>query len=187
MVIANAGVSESTLKLEREVEAATRALFATNVDGVFNTVLPLLAAMKERRAGRIVLMSSLAAPGPLPSGVAYSATKAAVRTYGEALRAAVFRDGVRVNVICPGYVESDMTAANKGPMPGLMSMPAAVRVMTRGIAADVPVIQFPAAMHTMSWALLRVLPPGLLHALERRRILPAVGYLRPSRGKRAAK
>ena len=71
--------------LERDVVGATRALFATNVDGVFNTILPLIPAMKERRAGQLVIMSSLASTGPLPSGVAYSATKVAVRTYGEAL------------------------------------------------------------------------------------------------------
>jgi NAD(P)-dependent dehydrogenase (short-subunit alcohol dehydrogenase family) len=182
-VIANAGISEGTMKLEREVEAATRALFATNVDGVFNTILPLLAPMKERRAGRIVLLSSLAATGPLPGSVAYSATKAAVRVYGEALRASVFRDGLRVNVICPGYVESDMTAANKSAMPGLMSMSAAMRCMTRGIARDTPVIQFPGALHTAFWALARVLPPGVMHAAARRRWLPGfLGYLRPRRG-----
>ncbi len=181
-MIANAGVSESTLKLERELEQATRALFATNVDGVFNTILPLLGAMKERRAGRILLISSLAASAPLPGGVAYSASKAAVRMYGEALRAQVYRDGLRVNVICPGYVESDMTAANKTPMPGLMSMDAAIRVMTRGIAADVPVIQFPASLHTALWAMARVLPPSLLHTLSRRRILPVTGYMRARRG-----
>jgi len=179
-VIANAGVSESVLKLERELEEATRALFAVNVDGVFNTVLPLLAAMKERRSGRIVLMSSAAASVPLPSGVAYSATKAAVRTYGEALRAAVYRDGLRVNVICPGYVESDMTASNKGSH-GLMKMPTAVRIMTRGIADDVPVLQFPAGMHTGLWAFGRVLPPNLLHTLMHRRLVPALGYFRAKR------
>jgi NAD(P)-dependent dehydrogenase (short-subunit alcohol dehydrogenase family) len=182
LVIANAGVSESTMKLEREIEAATRALFATNVDGVFNTILPLLGAMKERRAGQIVLMSSLAATGPLPGSVAYSATKAAVRVYGEALRASVYRDGVRVNVVCPGYVESDMTAANKSAMPGLMTMKAAMRVMTRGIARDVPVIQFPTSLHTAFWAISRVLPPGLMHVLARRRWLPGfLAYLRPRR------
>ena len=183
-VIANAGVSEGTLKLEREVEQATRALFATNVDGVFNTILPLLAAMKERRCGRIVIMSSLASVGPMPGGVAYSASKAAVRTYGEALRANVYRDGVRVNVICPGYVESDMTAANKSPMPGLMTMKAAVACMTRGIARDVPVIQFPGAMHTAFWATARVLPANLMHSLARRRALPVIGYLRQRRQSR---
>ena len=111
------------MKLERDIVGATRALFATNVDGVFNTILPLLPAMKARGAGRIVLMSSMASTGPMSGAVAYSATKAAVRTYGEALRGLLYRDGIRVNVVCPGYVESDMSAANKSHMPGLMAMP----------------------------------------------------------------
>ena len=181
-MIANAGVSEGTLKLERELEQATRALFATNVDGVFNTILPLLAPMKERRTGRIVIISSAAASVPLPGGVAYSASKAAVRTYGEALRAAVYRDGLRVNVICTGYVESDMTAANKASMTGLMSMKTAVRIMTRGIADDVPVLQFPAGMHTGLWVFGRVLPPNLLHMLSHRRLIPGLGYFKAKRG-----
>ena len=180
-VIANAGVSEGVLKLERELEEATRALFSINVDGVFNTVLPLLAPMRERRTGRIVIMSSAAASVPLPGGVAYSATKAAVRTYGEALRAAVYRDGLRVNVICPGYVESDMTAANKASMGSLMSMKTAVRIMTRGIADDVPVLQFPAGMHTGLWIFGRVLPPNLLHTLSHRRLIPGLGYFKAKR------
>ena len=180
-MIANAGVSESVLKLERELEEATRALFSINVDGVFNTVLPLLAPMRERRTGRIVIMSSAAASVPLPGGVAYSATKAAVRTYGEALRAAVYRDGLRVNVICPGYVESDMTAANKASMGSLMSMKTAVRIMTRGIADDVPVLQFPAGMHTGLWVFGRVLPPNLLHTLSHRRLIPGLGYFKAKR------
>ncbi len=181
-VIANAGVSEETVKLERDIVGATRALFSTNVDGVFNTILPLLPAMKERRAGRIVLMSSMASTGPMPGAAAYSATKAAVRTYGEALRGLVYRDGLRVNVICPGYVESDMTAANKNHMPGLMSMDAALRIMVSGLARDVPVIQFPAHITTAFWLAARVLPANLMHALSRRRIgLPVTFYLRARR------
>ncbi len=172
------------MKLERDVVAATTALFATNVDGVFNTVLPLLEAMKERKTGRIVLMSSLAATAAMPGAVAYSASKAAIRTYGEALRGLVYRDGLRVNVICPGYVESDMTAANKNPMPGLMTMEAALRIMTRGLARDVPVIQFPTSLHTIMWGLGRVLPPGLMHAASRRRWLPVLGYARARRAQK---
>lgn len=182
-VIANAGVSEETVKLERDVVGATRALFATNVDGVFNTILPLIPAMKERRSGRIVIMSSLASTGPLPSGVAYSATKAAVRTYGEALRGLLYRDGVRVNVVCPGYVESDMTKANKFHMPGIMSMDAAVSIMTAAIKRDVPVIVFPSWLATGFWITARVFPADLAHKLMRRRIgLPPVFYLRGRKG-----
>jgi len=181
MVVANAGVSENVLGLERELEAATRALFATNVDGVFNTILPLLEAMKERRAGRIVIMSSLASIMPLAGSVAYCGSKAAVRAYGEALRGAVYRDGVRVNVICPAYIESAMTKANSFKMPGILTMDSAIRTMTRAIAADKPVTFLPATHALPAWALARVLPSDLSHALARRRWAAVLSYLRPSR------
>ena len=168
--------------------AATRSLFATNVDGVFNTILPLVGPMKERKAGRIVLMSSLASQGPMAGAVAYSATKVAVRTYGEALRGLLYRDGVRVSVICPGYTESDMTKANKNHMAGLMSMPAAVAIIADGISRDVPVIAFPTTLHTVFWLFARVLPPPLVHALSRRRLsfVPPTNYLRKRREKKTA-
>jgi short-subunit dehydrogenase len=167
------------VKLERDIVGATRALFATNVDGVFNTILPLIPAMKERKSGRIVIMSSLASTGPLPGSAAYCATKAAVRTYGEALRGLLYRDGVRVNVVCPGYIESDMTKANHFHMPGIMSMKAAVSIMTAGIARDVPVIIFPTLLATVFGAFARVFPADLAHKLMRRRVgVPACFYLR---------
>ena len=170
------------MKLERDIVGATRALFATNVDGVFNTILPLLPALKARGAGRIVLMSSMASTGPMSGAVAYSATKAAVRTYGEALRGLLYRDGIRVNVVCPGYVESDMSAANKSHMPGLMAMPQALHIITAGIARDTPVILFPAWISTAFWLFSRVFPPDLLHALGRRRLgAPFLKYLRTRR------
>lgn len=49
LVIANAGVSESTCGLKHDLAAATRKLFAVNVDGVFNTLLPLLPRMQASR------------------------------------------------------------------------------------------------------------------------------------------
>ena len=182
-VVANAGVSEETAGLERDVVAATKALFSANVDGVFNTILPLLPAMKERKSGRVVIMSSLAATAPLAGATAYSATKAAVRTYGEALRGLLYRDGVRVNVVCPGYVESDMTKALTHHLPGLMSMDAAVECIVDGLARDVAVIQFPFFIHTGVALVGRVLPPSLFHALARRRAcLPVLNYLRARKG-----
>ena len=173
-MIANAGISENVLGLDRsDIAVATRALFSTNVDGVFNTILPLVAPMKGRRAGCIVIMSSLCSQGPLPGAVAYSATKVAVRTYGEALRGLLHRDGVRVSVICPGYVESEMTKANDSKdNVDMMSMERAVAIIAAGIASDTAVISFPSTIHTYFWAVARVLPPPLLHALSRRQLVP---------------
>ena len=167
-VVANAGVKDETIGLlPSDVVAATRPLFSANVDGVFNTILPLLPAMKERKSGRVVIMSSITASLPIADATAYCATKVAVRTYGEALRGLLYRDGVRVNVVCPGFVESDMTKVLPHPLPGLMSMDAAVACIDDGLARDVAVIQFPFFMHTGA-AYLALLPRPLFHAATRR-------------------
>lgn len=102
LIIANAGVTENTTGTARDLVQAARKLFAVNVDGLLNTVLPLLPRMQERKYGQIALLSSIAGLGPLTSSAAYSATKAAVKTYGEALRRNVYRDNVFVTTICPG-------------------------------------------------------------------------------------
>ena len=94
-----------------------RAIFAVNLEGVVNTILPILPAMAGRRRGQIALMSSLAGFYGMPSAPAYCASKAAVRVWGEALRGRLGRHGVAVSVICPGFVRTPMTAGNPFPMP----------------------------------------------------------------------
>ena len=61
-------------------------------------------------------ISSIAGNTSLPLGPAYAASKGAVRSYGEALRAIVHRDGVLVNVVQPGWVKTPMTDIVKLPM-----------------------------------------------------------------------
>lgn len=165
-----------------DAAGAARAVFAVNVDGVVNTVLPLLPAMRARGRGRIAIMSSLASSAPLTRFPVYSASKAAVRAYGEALRGAVYRDGVRVNVVCPGYVVSNMTRATVAAgtvLPGLMATNAAVARIADGLARDVPVVQFPFWLHTVFASAGRVAPPQLFHACARRqRAFHGVNYLR---------
>ena len=87
--------------------------FQTNITGVVNTIFPLLTAMRSRGKGQIAIVSSLASFMPMGGSAAYSASKAAVRMYGEGLRLVLRRDGINVNVICPGYIESPMTAVQK--------------------------------------------------------------------------
>lgn len=83
LVIANAGVTENTIGAKSDIVRATREVFAINVDGVFNTVLPLIERMRARRSGQIAIVASVAGFGPLTGNVAYSASKAAVRVWGQ--------------------------------------------------------------------------------------------------------
>ena len=153
LVIANAGISGGSGSLQSMDEVARR-IFAVNVDGVFNTIHPILPAMGERKRGQIAIVSSIASFRGLPGAGPYSASKAAVRIYGEALRGRVRKHGIEVSVICPGYVRSRMTAKNKFPMPFLMDADRAAIIIRDGLAADQPRIAFPwptyATMRLMS-------------------------------------
>ncbi|NBX03801.1 MAG: SDR family NAD(P)-dependent oxidoreductase [Alphaproteobacteria bacterium] len=150
IVIANAGISAGTGG-KTEAASQVRALFATNIDGVINTIQPLVAKMTERGRGQIGIVSSLAGVRALPSCPAYSASKACVRYYGEALRGVLKPHGVGVSVICPGYIKTPMTDINPYPMPFLMSAEKAANIIARGLAKNAPRIAFPLPMYLPLW------------------------------------
>jgi short-subunit dehydrogenase len=117
IVIANAGVSHGTLtEFEDDVDVF-RQIMDINVNGVVNTFHPFIAPMKARGSGSLVGVASVAGFRGLPGASAYSASKAAVISYCEALRVELRRPGVQVTTICPGYIATPMTAGNPYPMP----------------------------------------------------------------------
>jgi NADP-dependent 3-hydroxy acid dehydrogenase YdfG len=156
LVIANAGVAGGGPGIGHGL-GATRPILAINVDGVVNTVLPALERMRKRGHGQIAVMSSLAAFRGLPASPAYCASKAAVKAWGEGLRVRYAGEGVQICVICPGFVESRMTANNPFPMPFLMHGDRAARIIQRGLARNRGRIAFPRRTYAASW-LLDVLP-----------------------------
>ena len=166
LVIANAGISGGTSGAG-EGPSQTRRIFEINVTGLLNTVLPAIPPMRERGQGQIALMSSVAAFRGMPSAPAYTASKAAVRAYGEALRGVLAPAGIRVSVICPGFVRSRITQANRFPMPLLMDAGRAARIIRRGLARDRARIAFPFPTYFTTW-LLGALPPALTDPLVRR-------------------
>jgi short-subunit dehydrogenase len=166
LVIANAGISGGPGSVDA-IEYRTREIFAVNVDGVFNTLHPAIPLMCGRGRGQLAIMSSMAAFQGLPGAPAYSAGKAAVRIYGEALRGWLRPRGVGLSVICPGFVRSRITARNRFPMPFLMDADRAAKVIVRGLARNRARIAFPWPLYALVW-LSAALPPGIRDALMRR-------------------
>ncbi|MGE4280281.1 MAG: SDR family NAD(P)-dependent oxidoreductase [Magnetospirillum sp.] len=166
LVIANAGISAGTGG-GGESEEQTRSIFATNVDGVMNTVFPALSVMRPRRHGQIAIMASLAGYRGLPGAPAYCASKAAVKAWGEGLRGSMAADNIRVSVICPGFVSSRMTAVNTFKMPFLMDAERAARIMIKGLAQNKGRIAFPWPMAFGAW-LTAALPNRVMEAVARR-------------------
>ena len=144
--------------------AQARQILSVNVDGVLNTVFPVLPRMVARGRGQIALMSSLAAFRGLPGAPSYCASKAVVRLWGEALRPDLARQGVALSVICPGFVVSRMTANNRFPMPFLMSAERAAAIIRRGLARGKARIAFPGRLY-LAIRLVAALPPGLIDRL----------------------
>ncbi|MBI3444023.1 MAG: SDR family NAD(P)-dependent oxidoreductase [Magnetospirillum sp.] len=149
LLIANAGISGGTLG-GGETAGQSRAIFAVNVQGVFNTVLPALPAMQGRRRGQVAIMASLAGFRGFPGAPAYCASKAAIRVWGEGLRGELAPFGIGVSVICPGFVETPMTAVNQFAMPFLMDVEQASAIMVRGLAANRGRIAFPWQTHLLA-------------------------------------
>jgi NAD(P)-dependent dehydrogenase (short-subunit alcohol dehydrogenase family) len=170
LVVANAGISAGTGLGEPEAAAQVRAIFATNVGGVFNTVLPAMEAMARQPAaadgvrGRIGVVASIAAFFPAPGAPAYCASKAAVDAWTVGSATTARRRGIVLSSICPGYVRTAMTAPNRFPMPGLMDADRAAGIILRGLAANRRRIVFPWWMG-LAGRIAGLLPPAWAAAL----------------------
>ncbi len=152
VLIANAGImAGSPAEGEIEASADSAAVIETNVMGVLNAVHPVLPRMIARGRGQIGIISSLAGFIPLSDCPSYCASKAAVLSYGLGLRGAVEAKGVRVNVVCPGFVSTPMIAQETGWKPFEMSAEAAAGHALRGLEANRAVTSFPRVLATMSW------------------------------------
>lgn len=144
LVIANAGISGGTGGgdgLEPAVQV--RRIFDTNLAGVMNTIEPILPRMIARGRGQVGIISSLASFSGWPGAPAYSASKGAVRLYGEALRGRLAAKGVRINVVCPGFIRTPMTAVNNYKMPFLMDADRAAALIAKGLEKNIGRIAFP--------------------------------------------
>jgi short-subunit dehydrogenase len=160
LILANAGVSIDKDNSSLHDFSIIRKTFEVNVDGVLNTVEPLLERMRARRYGQIGIVSSLASFIGLPYSASYNGSKAAVRVWGESIRYVLKKDDIGVSVICPGFVVSRITANAPFPMPFMMSAARASAIIRMGLARNKPRIAFPFGTKAGVW-LGGVLPGGL--------------------------
>ena len=159
LLVANAGVSENTFVRSFDAVAA-EAILRVNFLGAIYAVEAVLPAMLERGRGQLVAVGSLVGLGGLPLSAAYSASKAALMDFFEALRVDLAGTGVAVTVIAPGYIRTPLTDRNAHPMPFLMDVDDAVDVMLRAIRSRRRLAMFPWQLAWPRW-MAQVLPRGL--------------------------
>lgn len=161
IVIANAGVfhgKRASGSLETLAEATN--ILRVNVEGALNVANAAMHSMRARRKGRIVFISSLAALQPLADAPAYSASKAALCAYAEALREYLRPENVGVTTVLPGHITTAQTAHHVGRRPMEISANASAAIVARGILRGQDVIVFPKRLQWLIF-LGRVLPLSL--------------------------
>ncbi len=142
LAILNAGVYDAAEHGPFDAAVAWRTV-TVNLGGVIFCLEPVLAAMTSRGRGQIAVTASLAGYGGIPGSAAYGASKAALINLVEALRLAHAGDGLTVQIINPGFVDTAMTAGHDYPMPMMHSADAAAARILAGLGSGGFEITFP--------------------------------------------
>lgn len=152
LLITNAGITSSIGQSgEAEPIGSIMKVMDINLHGTIHSIDAILGNMRQRGHGQLALVSSLGAYKGMPITPAYCASKAAVKSYGEALRGWLAPEGIKVNVICPGFVESDMSNSFHAPKPFMISPEKAARLITRGLKKNRANIAFPFPLNLGMW------------------------------------
>ena len=111
ILINNAGVTQAAKILDIDEEGWDR-IIAVNLKGVLNLSQAVIPTMKEQRSGTIACMSSVSAQrgGGILGGPHYSAAKAGVLGLAKAMARELGPDGIRVNCVTPGLIQTDINA-----------------------------------------------------------------------------
>lgn len=166
VVVANAGYGRpetpSSFKPGRGL-----AIYDVNLLGALHVVDWALPRFLERGAGHLVAVASVAGFFGLPDNAAYCGSKAALRVHFQSLRLSLRKLGIAVTTICPGFVESELTAKNRFPMPFLWSTDRAARTIADAIERRRGEVVFPWQMR-LALGMLTRLPTRLAEAVAGR-------------------
>jgi acetoacetyl-CoA reductase len=110
VVVANAGITRDAM-FHKMTPEQWKEVIDTNLTGVFNTVHPVWPGMRERKFGRVIVISSINGQKGQAGQVNYAATKAGDLGIVKSLAQEGARAGITANAICPGYIGTEMVRA----------------------------------------------------------------------------
>jgi 3-oxoacyl-[acyl-carrier protein] reductase len=121
ILVNNAGIAHPR-KLEDITEAEWDEVLTVNLKSVFLVTQAVVGGMRQRKWGRIINLSSVAAQTGGAVGAHYAASKAGIIGLTHSCAASLIRDGITVNAIAPALIETDMVTNNPNANPNLIPM-----------------------------------------------------------------
>jgi 3-oxoacyl-[acyl-carrier protein] reductase len=110
VLVANAGITKDMLLL-RMTDEDFETVIDTNLTGSFRVVKRAIKSMIKQRFGRVIFISSVVGLYGSPGQINYSSSKSALVGFARSLTRELGSRGITANVIAPGFIETDMTAA----------------------------------------------------------------------------
>ncbi|NOZ60996.1 MAG: SDR family NAD(P)-dependent oxidoreductase [Calditrichaeota bacterium] len=142
VLIFNAGVG-GLFEIENIDSDRFEQIFRVNLFSVVYFLRHLLSPMLERNSGMIAAVGSLAGSRGMPRSAPYASSKAALGILLESLRIDLWKTKIKVSLISPGFVKTPMTDKNTHPMPFLITVEKAVKIIIRGLENEKTEIHFP--------------------------------------------
>ena len=164
VVVANAGHGFPEPP-HRFKPGASIELYDTNMLGTLRLLDWALPRFIERRAGHIVGVASVASYAGMTNSASYCGSKAAMRIHLQGLRVSLKRYGIAVTTICPGFVESELTADARYHMPFLMKTAPACRIIANAMEKRHAEVIFPWPMRLLVFVSTRLVPRFFLEYL----------------------
>jgi len=121
ILVNNAGIAHPR-KLEEITETEWEQVLTVNLKSVFLVTQAVVSGMRQRKWGRIINLSSVAAQTGGAVGPHYAASKAGIIGLTHSCASSLIRDGITVNAIAPALIETDMVTSNPNANPNLIPM-----------------------------------------------------------------
>jgi hypothetical protein len=166
VIVANAGVGPLT-PTGRGKLPLMRETLNVNLVGAIATIEAALPIFRAQGFGQVVGVTSVAGSKGLPGFGAYSASKAGLHRYLQALRAEVRGTPVVVTELAPGFIDTDLNR-NKGARPFLIDLDRGAAIMARMIEREVGKRWVPVLPWTIIAQLLKILPASVLAPRQKR-------------------
>jgi short-subunit dehydrogenase len=166
LVIANAGICRRIKDDGLEDPTDMGQMFDVNAKAMLRTALAAASLMIPRQRGQLALVSSQAGRVPLLGNPGYSASKAAVRFYGQSLRHSLADKGIEVTVVCPGFIQTPLLESFKGNLINIWPPEKAALYIVKKLATNPKEIRFPWSLNFLL-ALSAIMPRSLAICLAK--------------------